>query len=189
MKNLTAIVLIIVSIGVFYMFIGPTYTEIKTQLAVKQQYDDALSRSQKVIGLRDELLNKYNGFSEENRGRLEKLLPPYIDNIRMIIEMDRLASQSGLSIKNLNAPTDITVPGEKKTTSKKEVLSVPTPTSVEASSLTFTVTTTYDKYFEFLRVMEGSLRLFDITGISFKSPDPKTGLSDFTTTFDTYSFK
>jgi Tfp pilus assembly protein PilO len=188
MKNATAILLILISVGLFYVFIDPTYAEIQKQLVEKGAYDEALNNSEKVMGIRDELLNKYNGFLPTDVSRLMKLLPDQINNIRLIIEVDNVAARHNMAIRDVqlamnSASTDLN-------DQTLEIIDEPYGTG----NITFKVSGTYDEYLSFIRDLEKSLRIIDITDIGFKSsgggnPSQLVELYEYEMTFNTYWFK
>jgi len=182
MKNVIATLLIGVSIGLFYMFIGPTYSEIQSKRAEKAQYDDALNNSQEILALRDSLLSKYNSFLPGDLARLEKLLPDQINNVHLIIEIDSIASRYGMVIKDVRL-----VSNETENSSEQQVLEVQT-SPFGLASLSFRVTGSYDDYRAFVQDLEKSLRLIDITSVSFSS-EKETDVYDVETSFNTYWLK
>lgn len=190
MKNIMAFVLMIVSAGVFYVYIGPTYQEIQSQLAVKSKYDGALNDSQKILGLRSELLDKYNSFSPTDIKKLEILLPSYVDNIRLIIELDGIASAKGARLKNVIFPDGINGGSlAQPNTQTGETLEVSRPSNVGTAPIGFTVVSTYENYQMFLKSLSESLRLIDVTEVSFAPPSDGSNLFEFKTAINTYYFK
>ena len=180
MKNLIATFLIVASAGLFYVYVGPTYDEIGVLRAEKAEYDSALANSQKVQDARNDLLEKYNAFAPTDLRRLEKLLPNYLDNIRLIIEIDSVASRYNMILKNVqvSAPSG---PASEATPNTNQAL--PTETlPYGAADLSFSVSGTYETYRSFIKDLEYSLRIVDITTISFSSAKDDKG-------FDTYDFK
>lgn len=185
MKNVIAILLIISSIGLFYLYISPTYEEIKVLQLKKAEYDEAVNNSQKIQNVLDELLGKYNSFSPNNLKRLEKLLPSSIDNIRLIIEVDSIASRYNMNLKNVqvSAPPD---------TAKQTNKALPTEVSPYGTAdISFDVSGSYEAYQSFLQSLEKSLRIIDIRGITLSADDTsEKNVSDdrytFKTTLQTY---
>jgi len=94
-------VLIAISIALFVFFTNPLYKEISVLRAKSASYEQALTNAKELQTFRDELLNKYNGFSREDVTRLKKLVPDNVDNIRLILEIQGIASNYGMQIKNV----------------------------------------------------------------------------------------
>jgi hypothetical protein len=181
MKNVIAIILIFVTIGLFYTYVGPTYQEIKTLQTEKAQYDEALTNSKKITASAEELLAKYNSFSPEDLGRLGKLLPDYVDNIRLIIEIDSLASKYNMVLKNVQISSPAT-PSESANVSNQALPG--DITSYGGVDLSFDVSGSYGAYREFIKEIEHSLRILDVIEVSFvpqvlSSEDKQKTLSEF----------
>lgn len=186
MKNLIALSLTIAAIGLFYVYVNPTYEEITALRAEKAEYDEALNNSQKVQDARDELLQKYNGFAPNDLKRLEKLLPNYVDNIRLIIEIDGVASRYNMILKNVQ----ISVPPAEGGVSNQ---ALPADTSPYGTiEFSFEVSGPYEAYRSFIKDLEYSLRIIDITGITFSADKEEKDVFnryDFKTSLQTYWLK
>lgn len=199
MKNLIALLLILVSGGVFYYITFPMYGEVQTLRAKKAEYDQALNSSQEAQKVRAALETKYNSISPENLNRLEGFLPNNIDNIRLIIEIDKIASQHNLTISN----AQVTVAKETPTAiNQEENVMVIESTDYGTGKFSFATSGTYEQYRSFIKDLEQSLRLINITSLSLSvagsgtpsSSSPsvsETGeeIYSYTTTFDTYWLK
>lgn len=197
MKNLIAALLIFSSAALFYVFIDPAYEEIKVLRAKKAEYDDAINNSQKIQVFRDELLNKYNSFSPSDLQRLEKLLPNHIENIRLIIEADSIASRHNMTLKNvqISAPEE-EQPLDIQLDENGQPIGGP-PSPYGTAEFLFEVTGSYPAYRNFLKNIEKSLRIIDITGMSLSvktdgKKDEEIQVSDiytFKTSGQTYWLK
>lgn len=64
-------------------------------------YNEALNNSKALEAERDKLTQKYNSFDPENLSKLQKLLPDNVDNIRLILEIEKIASPYGMVLKNV----------------------------------------------------------------------------------------
>ena len=61
---------------------------------------------------RDTLNNKYNTFSKTDLDKLNKILPDNVDNIKLILDIQRIAQTYGMDIQNIKF--DASVTGEKR---------------------------------------------------------------------------
>ncbi len=179
MKNLIATLLIVAAIGLFYAYISPTYGEIKSLRTQKAEYDEALNNSQKVQDARDELLGKYNSFAPSDLKRLEKLLPNNIDNIRLILEIDSVASRYNMILKNVQVSVATAVPG-----AKNQALPTVQAAPYGTAEFSFDVSGTYETYRSFVKDLEKSLRIIDITGVSFAASAAKGTSGEISDTFE-----
>jgi len=104
-RFITPIILIGIAIAGFFMFTNPLYkniSEIRTQIA---SYNEALDNSKALEAERDKLTQKYNSIDSENLAKLSKLLPDNVDNIRLILEIEKIASPYGMVLKDIKYDT------------------------------------------------------------------------------------
>lgn len=173
MKNVFAIILIVTSIGLFQYFIDPTYQEVKDLRAQEADFNEALNNTEKVQEIRDLLLTKYNSFSPEDLKRLEKLLPDNIDNVRLIIEIDKIASRHDLALKDVQvtetqprASASVVAAGSEGFAGNEA--------RYGTAPLAFSLVGDYAAFLSFLRDVERGLRLMDITNITIKPNEEPT---------------
>ena len=159
MRYIISAILIAVSVAVFFLFTDPIYQETKT---LKQQVavlDETFSNSRRIQEVRDTLFGKFNAIPEADLARLEKILPDNVDNVKLILELDRIASQRGMDIKRIDV---------QKTAGDASGLG---PSGLDYGELDIglTLTGSYAAFRGFLTDMEQSLRLVDITEINFRA--------------------
>src|SRR3972149_11708206 len=99
MKYILPAILILASLGLFFLFINPTYPEVKDLKAKVDSYNEALNNSKKLQSVRDVLVSKYNGFSPDDIDRLGKLLPDNVDNIKLVLEIQRISAQFNMNVE------------------------------------------------------------------------------------------
>lgn len=180
MKNIISIVLIILALAVFALFTNPRYVGVRELSVEQQRFDDALDRSKELVALRDALLSKYNSISSEDLERVSTMLPDSIDTVRLIIDIDTLASRYGMSLTDIS----IGLPDEARVDGTLG----PSSEDFGKLSLSFTVSSTYDRFRAFMADLERSLRLVDITSLSF-GPAGASGATAYSVTFTTYWLK
>ncbi len=177
--------MILASIVGFFMYTKPMYTEAKVNDARLAKVTDALKKAQQLSDIRDRLTEKYNQISKEDLERIKRMLPDSVENIGLIIELNNIANAKGVELLN---PSISGAGGAPAPSSGASALTSDGK-KYGSISMSFGVTTTYDRFIEFLTELENSLRLVDITSLSFNSPDPKTGVSTFSLTMQTYWLK
>lgn len=183
MNLLTPIFLIIASVGIFYGYINPNYRgenvpmNIEKLMQERKKYTEALNNSNDLISVRNNLVEKSNMMHADNLERLKKLLPDHVDNARLIIDIDGIASRYGLNIRNLGIGNDVGNQGELG----------PDNNPYGTINLKFNVIAPYDKFRTFIKDLEESLRIIDVVGISFSSTE--TGYYDYGVTIKTYWIK
>lgn len=179
MKLLTPILFLIIAGAIFYWYINPTYVGLKSVLAEESQFDAALSRSRELQDVRDGLLSRYNTLPQTDLARLQKLVPDHVDNVRLILDFDSMASKYGMRVRNVVIET----PKERATRGQIG----PDEKSYESVILSFTVSGSYDTFRQYLADLERSLRLVDVVGLSFTANE--TGIYEFTLHIKTYWLK
>jgi hypothetical protein len=180
MRYLLPLVLIAAAIGLFVVYTNPTYqVKVKALKEQQQSYDDALNKSQELKRVRDQLLAKYNTFSADDKAKLQDLLPDNVDNIRLVIDINNIASRHNLAVK------DLQIGDSTSGKTARNVSAVGASGSAVGSvELGFTVTSDYDHLLAFLYDLEHSLRLIDVEKIGFHQS--VTGVNDYSFTIRTY---
>jgi len=180
LRTILPIFLISASAGIFYFFSDPTYQEIKRLGVEKKSYEDALENSKRLQVLRDQLLEKYNSFPASELERLERMLPNNVDNVRLVLEVDRIAARYGMSIKNIRTGT-----GSER--SQERTLIGREDKPYDTFSLEFSIDGPYSNFVSFVSDLEKSLRIVDIENITFSSSDDR--VSSYTVRIKTYWLK
>lgn len=165
------------------MFTNPLYKDISNLRAEVVSYNEALDNSKALEAERDKLTQKYNSIDPVNLEKLQKLLPDSVDNIKLILEIEKLASPYGMVLKDVKY--DVLKKNEEKTGSTTtapsagpatEAVSVAGNTlpagdnkNYGAWDLEFSVQGNYYNFLNFLRNLESNLRIVDIASVDFSS--------------------
>ncbi len=179
MKILLPILFVAVAVGLFMGFIDPTYDRVKVLRAEEAEFDQALDRSRELQEVRDQLLARYNTFPQEDLGRLERLVPDHIDNVRLILDLDSMATKYGMRVR------DVSIENQVERSERGEI--GPNENNYESVILSFSVSGPYDTFRTFLADLEKSLRIVDVVGLSFTADN--TGLYEYTIAIKTYWLK
>lgn len=187
MNLLAPIFLILASIGIFYGYTNPNYQgengsspNVVKLMNERKQYLEALDKSSEFIEKTNKLTKINNELSATDLDRLKKLLPDHVDNVRLIIDIDNIASKYGFHIKNIkidNSAAGASSQGELGPDNK----------SYGDLVFSFKITASYDKFRSFIKDLEESLRIVDITGVSFNATE--SGDYDYEITMKTYWIK
>lgn len=186
MNLITPIILIIVSIGVFFAYINPNYRgtdpenkSIQVLRDENKEYLDALNNSEIIRSKRETLMNKNKQFNQDKVADLEKLLPDNIDNIKLVKSIDDIAKSRALALKNIKLDTSTVTADPKKLGAENK--------KYGTVGLSFSVSASYDNFYLFLKDLEKSLRLMDVVDLSVTGND--SGLYDFSVSLKTYWLK
>ena len=88
-RYILPIILIGIAIAGFFTFTNPFYENVLLEREQVASYNEALNNSKALEAERDKLTQKYNSFDPENLSKLQKLLPDNVDNIRLILEIEK----------------------------------------------------------------------------------------------------
>ncbi|OGG79423.1 hypothetical protein A3A39_00495 [Candidatus Kaiserbacteria bacterium RIFCSPLOWO2_01_FULL_54_13] len=147
--------------GIFFLYTQPRYDAVRTLQAEIEQYNQALEKAAELQRLKQSLLSRYNAFSPSDVDRLHKLLPDHVDNVRLVLDLDSLASRHGMAIQNVvisNPTTEKALPGAISTIGVNRQ-------KYDSLILKFRTLGTYTNFTAFLRDLETSLRIVDLVSL------------------------
>jgi hypothetical protein len=104
-KLFLPIILIGAAAVLFMFYTNPAYQTIKDLSLQQDSYNSALDKAQELHTLRDQLLAKRNSFSNDSLDKLHHVLPDNVDNIRLIIDINNIASRHNLALNNVDLGT------------------------------------------------------------------------------------
>jgi Tfp pilus assembly protein PilO len=177
-------ILIGISIAIFFVFVTPFYAEISDLKTKVASFDEALSNSKALENERDKLTQKYNAITKSDLERINKLLPENVDNIRLILEIEKIAAPFGMILKDVRynpvkADTNSTPAVQAATTVSQKKYGV--------WDLEFATSGTYTNFLNFIKALESNLRIVDIASVDFSSDSGVVAGVDSSTY--KYSFK
>ena len=187
MRYFFLLLLIGLSIGTFVLYIKPRYEAARETKIQNESYAGSLDTAEKLKTSREELIARYNSIPKADLDNLKTLLPDSVDNIRLIIQIDSLATRNGLStVRNV----------DYQSTAVSAAQSQQSPDSARKPYgefvVTFDTTGQYKNFLSFLSDLEENLRLVDITKIDFMPSGATTTLAgnmSYKVTLKTYWLK
>ena len=105
MRFIVPIFLILISIVGFFTLISPALQDVKMLKAEMSSYDEALDNARELAEERDKLTKQFNSFAPRNLERLQTLLPNSVNNIRLILEIEDIASPYGMLLRDVKYDT------------------------------------------------------------------------------------
>jgi len=153
----------------FFWYLQPTYADIQTLQEEIGKYDTALSQVNELQTELNSQLTKRDGITDSQRSRLDRVLPETVDTVRFLIELDQIAAQHGMSVDGVSfsgAPERFGGPGNGDEADYN---------SLQAS---FEVTGSYTAVQNFMRDIEQSSRLMDITKFALTVPESDSGQAE-----------
>jgi Tfp pilus assembly protein PilO len=175
MSNIISIILLIASVGLFTLYTNPLYSgdtgsesfakkSVKELRSEEVQYSEALGKTKQIELVHGGLLSKFNSIPDEDRALIAKLLPDHVDTVRLIIDINAIASKNNLTLRNISL-SDSSDP-KKKDAAVAQTIG-PDNSKYESIAVSFGVTGTYDDFLSFVKDVEQSLRVVDIRSLNF----------------------
>ncbi len=177
-KRIMPLVLLLASLSLFLLFIIPNFEAVKEKRAQIKILNEALSNSRKVQAVRDALLTSYNNIGTADLDRLKKILPDHVDNVRLTLELDRIASRNGMSLKNVSTRDNVR---------EDSGAFGPDDALFGKIRMNLSLNGRYESLIEFLKEVEQSLRVVDVIALSFTRGSGE--LYEYEIEIDTYWLK
>ena len=185
-KLLTPIILFAATLGLFFGFLSPQYQALLAKSSDLAQKNSALTNSRMIGDVREALRQKYNAISPDDAAKLKKMLPDAVDNVRLILDLDSMAATHGMGIRNVKV-------GNSTGSASSDASGTAAPASGSqdgnawgSMQLSFSVSGTYPNFIAFLRDIETSLRIVDVTALGVSTASGKDGFYDYDITLRTY---
>lgn len=199
-SRLFPIIFIVATLGLFFGYVQPTLSgSIATLNAEIQDLDTALMAAEQFKQKELELTRARNEIAPEQLARLEAFLPDSVDNVQLIVDLNSLATRSGVSLSDFDiqgssssgsadtgaaAPGSAPDPAMTAAASANSVLGANLAEPVDTLELSVSATGSYAAFRTFLAGVEQSLRPLDIVELSVD--DSATGVYTYDITFRLY---
>ena len=184
MKFLTPIILAVATLGLFFGFLSPQYEILNSKSADLAAKNAALDNSRMIGDVREALRNKYNAITPDDAAKLKKMVPDSVDNVRLILDLDSMASTHGMGIRNVKVGT------AAASTAANAIAAAGKSDTGEpwgSIQISFSVSGTYQNFIAFLRDIETSLRIVDVVALGVStSSSQQSGYYDYDITLRTY---
>ncbi len=188
-RNISALILIVLAIGIFFTYTQGVIDNDKTISTLNDQYDAAIKNAKQLAAVRDRVLSDYKNVSLADRTNLDKMLPSSVDNIHLIVDVSSLARNKGFSLRNLKAEmadNNAVLQNTPNINLAQNNNASTTLINLTLSNirLSFDMTASYGSFIDFLSTLESSLRIMDVTKLSVKASE--NGVYDFYVELNTY---
>ena len=180
-RILTTAILLIVSVVIFFVFTDPLITNpitvnssgqieggVLNLQKEKKTFKTALADARSLKNRINDLDSKLATISGTQISRLDDFLPDTMEEIQLIVDISRIASLSGMTIRDINIVTE----GGKRSSKTDVDLANP---ELQSLSLSFSTTGSYSQFKIFTENIAKSLRIMDIKSVSF-STDPASSV-------------
>lgn len=182
------IILVGIAGTLFFTFTNPIYNDVSGLRAEVASYNEALANSKALENERDKLTAKFNSINVEDLNKLEKLMPENVDNIRLILEIEKIATPYNMVLKDVKYNT-----ADTNTTNKTEKVVQGGSTKVAPKDygifdLEFSTVGSYSNFLNFTRDLESNLRIVDISSVVFAVNATNTAVGAKTAVPDVYTY-
>lgn len=180
MRNNTAIVLLLLSVGLFYTFTNVQYRDVKGLNTLAGEYQNVLQNASAIVELRDRLLVTYGDLPRTEIERINKMIPDNIDTVRLAFDLDSMAARYGISIKSVQVAVGTNEDADNVILQESDGV-------YEKATVSIGFVSNYDNFMRLLADIERNLRIMDIKQVSFQTTE--TGLYDYLVSVETYWLK
>lgn len=201
-SRIIPLLLLIGAIGLFVGYTQPTYggsvAVLKEEIA---SLDSALHAAEQFKQKEAQLIQQRSAMPAEQLARLESFLPDSVDNVQLIVDLNSLASRSGIQLSefsiaeesqgdsSVSAAAVSGAPGASPLTSpgtagQGNTLALQSSEPTESLELSVSATGSYAAFRTFLTSVEQSLRPLDVIELTVK--DSNTGVYTYDVTFRLY---
>lgn len=178
MKFFVPIILIAIAAGALFTLVLPQYDDVRVLMAKRAELEVALKNAQDSEDLFAVKVKAYNTISDEDKVKLERILPTERDAVRLILYLNNVARASGVTLE------DIKVPDTAPPTGDQQAQVAGASVGYQPVDVSFKFLGSYGQLTSFLTELEQSLRIFDIADLSFVVSDK--GLPSYSITVRTY---
>ncbi len=201
MNNIISAILIVSGIGLFFGYTNSIWRgetgsanfkdkSVKELQIEKIRYEDALRQAREIEEIRNGLLTRYNSIDEEDRKRIVKFLPDHVDSVRLIIDINSVASAYGMSMDSIRlSETTSSEPAPRR--DEVGFVEIVPLKRYDTKRLDFSLSGPYENFIAFLKDIEKSLRLVDIVSVDVSAGDQSESAGEYgyTVSLQTYYLK
>ena len=159
-KKILSVIALAIAATLFFMYTRPEYDKTRVLRAKIVEYDGALEKAAELQRLKQTLLSRYNAMDPVALERLKKLLPDHVDNVRLILDLDTMASRHGMALENVAV-------GEQAEADTNTVVGTigSGRTKFDSIGMRFSTSGTYTDFRNFILDLESALRVVDIVDL------------------------
>ncbi len=172
-KIIVPILLFILSVGLYFTYLKPAYG---VYLAFKEQeerLDIAIVDSKELLKKYDVLYGEYSLITDSQKEKLSKILPDAVDIVRLVMDLDNLATNHNLSISSFEIPDMETdqLPHASNRKNNRSGNNEEAENPVASAVLGVEIAGDYNDFKSFLFDAERSLSIMDVVAIDIKTFD------------------
>lgn len=166
MRIVFSIIRIVAGILIIIFLVLPIKADVDGLKFKKSELGNTETQARQYASLGQDVVGRFQSLDPAQVERLKKMVPDTVDNIRFINDVNGIAKRTGMKLKKV----DYNIEDVKNSSTKGSEKVVASPNSLYGSyTVGFAVSGSYKQFLEFLDALENSLRLVDITDVSFTS--------------------
>lgn len=146
----------------YFYYIKPELVVISQKKAEYTKYKDVVDQVKDIKTLKDDLTNKYQSISVEDISKLDQIIPQKFDPVLFANDLNELSIKNSLKLDQLR----ISYQRSEEKVNQDAQVGDKVYKEITAS---FNLKGDYAKFLGFLKELETSLRLIDVTSLSIKS--------------------
>jgi Tfp pilus assembly protein PilO len=176
MRYFFLLLLIVASIGIFVALVVPRYQIVQATRADVAAYTADLATATQLQQSRQSLIAQYNTIQKSDLDNIQTLLPDSVDNIRLIIQMNALATKDGLSsLRSVDYNADDVSAADSSSTAATSATDPTANLPYGQFVMSFQTSGQYSNFLSFLSDLQQNLRLIDVTNIVFTEATDANG--------------
>ena len=180
MSSTSILTYVVLTLIVGYVFVYSPFGEVSILMNEKDKYKNYLDLVTDVEEKKNVLLAEFNKISTVDKQSINTVLPDSLDFVRLISQIDNVASRQGLSINQTSSKeVDLAVGGTIGEAQAQK--------SYKSATISFSFSASYEKFNVFMADLEKSLRILDIRSAKISTSDK--GVYLYTVEFETYWLK
>lgn len=166
MRSIFSIIRIVGGVLIFIFLVAPLKSEVDVLRDEKIKIAKTESDAKEFSALGQDVVNRFQSLDPAQIGRLKKMVPDTVDTVRFINDISGISKTSGVVLKKVDYNTEeVKSVGPEKIVTEKQIAN----SNYGTYTLRFAVSGTYVDFLSFVDSLENSLRLLDITDVSFNS--------------------
>lgn len=176
------------SVGLFFMFIKPNYSDNDTSVVALKKERETIARTfdslKELEEKQQELSAKQNQFAARSDGaalKLDRMLPTQINPVLLIMELNTIAADYGMTIKNVKFESKAS-----QNTPANQPAVYEIPKDYQPYNLSFSVDGSYSNFVNFIRSLESNLRTTDVLAVTLTANE-RSDIYQYSVKITTYS--
>ncbi len=163
-RTLTPISSILIALLLGIFFIQPEYTKVLDTQREIDEYQSAIEQYASFSALLEQKLTEKQNRSVNENEQLDLLVPEVVNSAQLLVDLEYMAESHSMLFGNIlvtggkTALTNQSTSGTVKEESRDELYTV---------DISFEVIGTYEQFKSYLRDIESSATLFEVTKITF----------------------